>query len=101
MNRHEKRRSLKLMEMKMIPVKDLLAGCCFNGCGESFDFKDGGMPAGWQAILMYADPHPVLDLSEIKNCKRDGFLCPEHAEAVQDLLFPLMEVATRASEGNA
>ena len=76
--------------------------CCFNGCRKFFDSKDG-MPKGWQSIIMYADPEPVLHFAEIKNWKRDGVLCPEHAEAVQDLLFPLdgLEVAAMPSEGTA
>jgi hypothetical protein len=106
MNRHD-RRSLKrgTMEIKMLPVdkfnKLTARACCFNGCGNSFDFKDGGMPKGWQAIVMYGDPQTVLHLGEVRDWKRDGVLCPEHAEVVQDLMFPLTHVGTMPSEGTA
>jgi hypothetical protein len=72
--------------------------CCWNGCDKTYD---GEMPKGWQAIMMCGDPEPVLHILEIKDWKRDGVLCPEHAEAIQSLLIPLLEVATRPSEGQA
>jgi hypothetical protein len=101
MNRHE-RRKLGAMEVKMVDVNKLTGrACCFNGCGKIFDFKDGGMPKGWQSILMFGDPQPVLHLMEIRDWKRDGVLCPEHAGSVQDLLFQLSSVATMPSEGSA
>jgi hypothetical protein len=105
-NRHERRRSLKFMEIKTFTGEEIakMTGrhCCFDGCRNHYDSKDG-MPKGWQAIIMFGDPTPVLHLGEIKDWKRDGVLCPEHAEAVQDLLFPLdgLEVATMPSEGMA
>ncbi len=108
MNRHERRlikwtakrpQKRGTVEIKMLQVDKLtVRQCCFNGCGE---FYDGEMPKGWQAIIMYGDPKPVLHLGEVRDWKRDGVLCPEHAEAVQDLLFPLTEVASMPSEGTA
>jgi hypothetical protein len=101
MNRHERRRSFKhgMMEVKMLRVDEITGRqCCFNGCGKIYD---GEMPKHWQAIVMYGDPKPVLHLGEIRDWKRDGVLCPEHAEAVQDLLFPLGTIATMPSEGTA
>jgi hypothetical protein len=101
MNRHERRRSLKrgTVEVKMLRTDQIMGRqCCFNGCGKIFN---GDMPKGWQAIIMFGDPKPSLRLDEIKDWKRDGVLCPEHAEAVQDLLFPLGTIATMASKGTA
>jgi hypothetical protein len=98
-NRHERRRAV-VTEVEMLPVAAISGAiCCWNGCDKTYDGED--VPKGWQNILMFGDPKPVLHILEIKDWKRDGVLCPEHAEAVQSLLFPLLEVATRPSEGQA
>jgi hypothetical protein len=98
-NRHERRRAA-VTKVEMIEVNRIKGCiCCWNGCNKSYD--DDEMPKGWQSILMFGDAGPVLHILEIKDWKRDGVLCPEHAEAVQSLLIPLMEVATRPSEGQA
>jgi hypothetical protein len=97
-NRHERRRAA-VTELRMVPVGQIKGCiCCWNGCGKAFDDE---MPKGWQCILMFGDPKDVLHILEIEDWKRDGVLCPEHAEAVQSLLIPLLEVATRPSEGQA
>jgi hypothetical protein len=107
-NRHERRRGpglggVRTAELRMIPITDLGSCiCCWNGCDKTYDSNKDGMPKGWQAIIMFGDPKNVLHFGEIKDWKRDGVLCPEHAEAVQSLLLPLaLEVATRPSEGQA
>ncbi|SIO50168.1 hypothetical protein SAMN05443247_06651 [Bradyrhizobium erythrophlei] len=98
-NRHERRR-VNVARVEMIEANRIKGCiCCWNGCDKAYDDE---MPKGWQCILMFGDPEPVLDILEIKDWKRDGALCPEHAEAVQSLLIPLgLEVMTRPSEGQA
>ena len=100
-NRHERRRAAvtEVVMMTKAQFEGLGYICCWKGCDKTYD---GGMPKGWQAIIMHGDPKPPLHIDEIKDWKRDGVLCPEHAEAVQSLLMPLaLEVATRPSEGQA
>jgi hypothetical protein len=100
-NRQERRRAVATRVVEMIEANRIVGNiCCWNGCDKTYNSKDG-MPKGWQAIIMHGDPKPFLHVGEIKDWKRDGVLCPEHAEAVQGLLIPLLEVATRPSEGQA
>ena len=60
-------------------------------CQKSTRIEEEVLPTGWRVILMA--PCALSDLQTITSkATRDGFLCPEHAAAVERLLWEIPKV---------
>jgi hypothetical protein len=57
-------------------------------CEKNTKIEEDVLPSGWRVILMA--PCALSDLQTITSkATRDGFLCPEHAAAVERLLWKI------------
>jgi len=60
-------------------------------CQKNAKIEEEVLPSGWRVILMA--PCVLSDLQTITSkATRDGFLCPEHAAAVETLLWQIPKV---------
>jgi hypothetical protein len=91
MNRQQRRKAAKVSEVRMKPVRELVAAghrCAGVGCEASFD---GDMPPGWKWVVYYWAPQPEIShwtsRDWVQKPYRDICLCPEHARAFEALLI--------------
>jgi hypothetical protein len=91
MNRQQRRKAAKVSEVRMKPVRELVAAghrCAGVGCEASFD---GDMPPGWKWVVYYWAPKPEIShwtsRDWVQKPYRDICLCPEHARAFEALLI--------------
>ena len=63
-------------------------------CKKNTKIEEDVLPSGWRVILMA--PCALSDLQTITSkATRDGFLCPEHAAAVERLLWEILKADVR------
>jgi hypothetical protein len=83
-NRQEQQQAV-VIEQKSVPS---IRGvhCGWRGCTESFDGFFA--PPGWVNLNVYCSPEPILDIRQITDWRHDKVLCPAHAKALDNLLYP-------------
>lgn len=93
MNRHERRKSAKVMQMERREfspdeIANMGSMCAWDGCGEHFQ---GRMPDGWRSLLLFWSAQPVDRIAEIRpeTFDRDAVLCPAHARELDGQLKDL------------
>ena len=73
--------------------------CGWRGCSECF--SGHVQPPGWVNLIAYHSSVPVLDIMSITDWRHDKLLCPAHAKALDDLLYPTGREAAAPAQGNA
>jgi hypothetical protein len=102
MNRHERRKTAKVGEIRLIRKDQIAPGgvCIWEGCDARFD---GDMPPGWEWMILYNDPKPsIVDWTRDDWYRRpyhDSQLCPIHAKQLHECFKGFDQLNT--TKGNA
>lgn len=101
-NRHERRKSVKLMREQTINVEDFInmaSMCAWEGCHATTKQPH---KHGWSSMLLYKG-EPQRDLLAINErlMARDCVLCPEHARYLDEHLLINIGGQLRHVEGTA
>jgi hypothetical protein len=102
-NRHERRKAT-VFEKKMIPASRLNRSiCAWGGCEATCAHHN--LPKGWTFLLAFWSAHPVVNIWDDvppQDMLRDAVLCPEHTNALDRQLKPLLASRLdRETQGSA
>lgn len=96
MNRHERRKA-KTLRAEVVTIGpeeaqtilDRPLACAWGGCAAHFK---GPMPYGWRNLLVFWSRGPIMQITDIPGgtWDRDGVLCPQHAQDLDDLLINIV-----------
>jgi hypothetical protein len=95
-----------VFKKKMIPISELGKSiCAWDGCEATCAHdKNKYLPKGWTFMLVFWSAHPVLNFLDVprNDMLRDAVLCPEHTNALDRQLKPLVSRRLdRETQGNA
>jgi hypothetical protein len=81
-------RTFQTVKMTAAELRKLPSRCAWDGCDQTFADH---MPRGWRWMVAYWSPEPIPFFADVpvEDTQCDCVLCPRHAQALDEQLFPL------------